>query len=270
MTALEPTTISFTIEGELPPPVVICLLGDFRLLKSSQPIAVRSGGKAEALLGLLGLRACQRVARDAILAALWPAGDPTLAGQSLNSLVYSLNRQLADAIGGAAAVQHADGYYRLNAEAGVMVDVADFESLVARGDRCARGGDLAGAVAQYRRAAGLYRGDLWSGSELAAVIERERLRARYLTLLAWLADYSYERGDYLTCLDVTRQLLASDPCREDAHRIAMRCYVRQGQRAQALRQYRLCANILRAEFDTAPEPATTALYDQIRLDPGSV
>jgi hypothetical protein len=28
--------------------------------------------------------------------------------------------------------------------------------------------------------------------------------------------------------------------------------------------------VLRAEFDAQPEPATTALYERVRLDPGSV
>ena len=50
----------------------------------------------------------------------------------------------------------------------------------------------------------------------------------------------------------------------------MRCYVRVGQRAQALRQYQLCKAILLDEFDAEPEPATTALYQQVRLDPGAI
>jgi DNA-binding SARP family transcriptional activator len=248
---------------------LICLLGDFLLLKDGQPITVRSGGKAEALLCLLGLRYGQRVAREALLNALWPTGDPSLAGQSLNSLVYSLNKQLGDALG-AGLVLHTDGYYRLNAEAGVGVDIACFDALACQGDQRARAGDLTEAAECYCRATAWYRGDLWSGCELQAVIERERLRACYLTLLARLADYSYAQGDYTACLDYTRRLLASDPCREDGHRLAMRCYVRLGERAQALRQYRLCADILRAEFDTLPEPATLALYDQARLDPASI
>jgi hypothetical protein len=50
----------------------------------------------------------------------------------------------------------------------------------------------------------------------------------------------------------------------------MRCHVQRGERAQALRQYQLCRDILKAEYDAAPEPATTALFDQVRLDPGSI
>jgi hypothetical protein len=65
-------------------------------------------------------------------------------------------------------------------------------------------------------------------------------------------------------------LLTHDPCREDGHRTAMRCHVRLGERAQALRQYMLCEAVLRTEFNAKPEPATTVLFDQVRLDPGSV
>ena len=57
---------------------------------------------------------------------------------------------------------------------------------------------------------------------------------------------------------------------EDAHRLAMLSYLKSGQRAQALRQYRLCERILRAEFDAEPEAATRLLFDQLRLDPSSI
>ncbi|NTU64270.1 MAG: alpha/beta hydrolase, partial [Chloroflexi bacterium] len=66
------------------------------------------------------------------------------------------------------------------------------------------------------------------------------------------------------------RLLTVDPCREDAHRLAMRCYARRGERAQALRQYQVCETVLRSEFDAVPEPATRQLFDQIRLSPASV
>jgi len=46
----------------------------------------------------------------------------------------------------------------------------------------------------------------------------------------------------------------------------MQCYVRQGERAEALHQYRVCVETLHAEFDAAPETATTMLFEQIRLD----
>jgi hypothetical protein len=50
----------------------------------------------------------------------------------------------------------------------------------------------------------------------------------------------------------------------------MRCHVRLGERAQALRQYRTCAQVLAAEFGVGPEYLTEALFERIRLAPDSV
>jgi DNA-binding SARP family transcriptional activator len=152
----------------------------------------------------------------------------------------------------------------------VAIDVERFETLAARGDRHGRAGDADAAAAAYACAVGLYRGDLQAGSDLHTLLERERLRALYLNLLARLADYTFERGEYGACLERALRLLAHDPCREDAHRLVMRCHVRRGERAQALRQYRLCETVLKTEFDAAPEPGTRDLFDRIRLDPSGV
>jgi DNA-binding SARP family transcriptional activator len=251
-------------------PVFICVLGTFRVLKGGQPVPLRSGGKTQALLLTLSVCDGYCASRGALLEALWPGNHENLSRQSLNTLVHSLRRSLGDAIGGAAPVVHSDGYYRLNVEAGVTVDVGCFDSLARAGERKARAGDIAGAVATYGEALRLYRGDLCVAGDSRAVVERERVRTLYLKLLGHLADYYYSLGNYDACLKTTLDLLAHDPCREDGHRIAMRCYIRRGERAQALRQFQMCRSILLEEFTATPEPATTALYEKVRLSPEDV
>jgi LuxR family maltose regulon positive regulatory protein len=251
-------------------PILICLLGNFLLLKAGQPIVLRNGGKTKALLGHLGLEQEHGLPRDTLLQLLWPMGDTALASQSLHSLVYSLHKLVGDALDGAAPVYHDEGGYRLNLAAGVGVDVTRFDALIKAGDQQARTGDLATASQTYRGAVELYRGDLCLDTDVQTRVERERLRTRYLTLLAQLADYHYSAGEYTASLEYAWRLLGRDPCREDARRLVMQCHVRQGQRAEALHQYRVCVATLRLEFDAAPETATTTLFEQIRLDPGSI
>ena len=251
-------------------PVLICLLGSFRLLKAGQRVTLPFEGKAQVLLSYLALRHGYRVPREELLETLWPKTDRARARLSLHSLLYSLRKLLGDQLGGAAPVRRAGSYYRLHIEAGICVDVACFDALADAGDREARAGDLQAAAQTYARAIYLYRGDLSALRDVQTVLERERLRARYLTLLARLADYQYGERDYAACLDYAARLLVHDSCREDAHRLIMRCHVRRGERAQALRHYHVCRDILQAEFGAAPEPATTALFDQVRLDPGSI
>ena len=61
-------------------------------------------------------------------------------------------------------------------------------------------------------------------------------------------------------------MLGVDPCREDAHRLLMRCYAAQGRTYQALRQYEFCSRILRATVDADPAPDSTRLCRAIRYN----
>ncbi|MGE5287361.1 MAG: AfsR/SARP family transcriptional regulator [Micromonosporaceae bacterium] len=61
-----------------------------------------------------------------------------------------------------------------------------------------------------------------------------------------------------------RRIIESDPCREDAHRLLMRCYSRQGQAHLALLQYRACVHALADELGVEPEPTTAELHERIR------
>ncbi len=255
---------------EAPWPLAICLLGNLRLLRAGELIPTRAGGKREALLAYVALQCGRRIPREQLVQVLWPNRDLTLGLNSLNNLVYTLHKFLGPALHGAPPVVHEDGYYRLNLDAGIGVDVTCFDRLVEIGDRQMQAGDMIAAGMAYRQAVELYRGDLCSEAGPQTVVERERLRARYLTLLAQLAEHSYRAADYRACLENLWRLLARDPYREDAHRLVMRCFVRRGERAAALHQYQVCADLLRAEFDAAPEPATVALFEQILNQPDRI
>ncbi len=167
---------------------------------------------------------------------------------------------------GAAPVLREDGYYRLNSEAGIAVDTIAFDYLADTADQLFQLGDTAAAVEAYARAADLYRGDLCIAMDIQAVIERERLRARYLSLLARLATTAYRMHNDKECLMYAWRILTNDPCREDAHRLIMRCQVRTGERTAALRHFHTCKAILQTELGVSPESTTVALFEQICND----
>lgn len=250
--------------------VTVCLLGAFRVLSHGVPVAMRPGGKSEQLLAALALAERGGIDREALIGMVWPSSDGALAAQSLNTLVYSLHRVLGHALDGRPPVLHDSGRYRLNHEDGVVTDVGMFDAATAAGDLAHRAGDHVTAMASYGTAVVLYTGDLIAGTYVQHVLERERLRARYLSARARLADHHFGLGEYEASLSHALGLLALDACREDAHRLVMRCHVRLGERAQALRQYQLCRRVLALEFGAVPEAATDALYDVVRLEPSRV
>jgi len=253
-----------------PWPVMLCLLGNFRLLVEGQLIPIHPGSKSAMLLSLLALHGGRRMPGEQLIQMLWAESDPALARTSLRVLVHHLHKLLGPALQGARPVLLEDGYCRLNQAAGIGVDVICFDRLVESGNQQLHAGDAAAAMRSYDCAAQLYRDDLQVATDAQTVIERERLRASYLTLLAQLAEYHYQLADYSAALDYLWRLLVCDPWREDAHRLVMRCYMRRGERAAALHHYQICVDVLRAEFDAEPEPATLALFTQIRLDPDRI
>jgi len=250
--------------------VFIRLLGPFQIVKMGRPVSLRAGGKAEQLLSCLAMHPHTGVHREALVEHVWPDSSLQAAIQCLNTLTHWLKSQLADALGGQPPVVYVQSHYALNLDSGLKVDVVEFESAVAAGGRLLLAGSTAAAIESYEQAVVLYRGDLTSTSDITGLLERERLRATCLTALAHLADAHFALKNYEQMLECALRLLTIDPCREDAHRMVMRAYVRLGARAQALRQYKTCQMILREEFDAAPEPATERLFDLLRTDPGRV
>jgi len=240
------------------------------VLKGGLAVSLRSGGKVEQMLMRLAFHARDGMSRDELLGDLWPSAELALAAQSLNTLVSWVNRTLYNGPAGCALIVRSFGRYRLNTDGGVRVDVLEFDASVSAGDLRARAGDRPGAISSYEQAVALYTGDLVAASDVDHLIERERLRARYLRVLAELSEDWFTMGSYDLALSEAYDLLAREPCREDAHRMAMRCFVRMDQRAQAVRQYRLCRDVLAIEFGVAPERTTDALFDLIRSSPQSV
>jgi len=252
-------------------PVLICLLGSFRVLKAGASVPVRSGGKSAMLLSSLALRDRHGASRESLIETLWPDADVARSGHALNSLISALRKLLSDVLAGASPIIYRGGTYELNIDAGVGVDIVHFDNLARTAERQLREGDMTAAVRSWRQAVALYRGDVCSVDDgVRTIMQRERLRALYLSLLGRLADRSFRERDYAAALGYALRLLSHDPCREDAHRLTMRCHVRLGERAQALRQYRVCEQILASEFEARPEPTTYALFEQVRLDPAGV
>src|SRR5688572_18723761 len=143
-------------------PVLVCLFGDFQLVKNGRPVPLRHGGKIKHLLVTLALDDRQHASRASLVEALWPSTDPERAGQSLNTLVHGLRRLLGDALTGPPLLRTEEGY-RLDVSTGIDVDTLRFEAGVAGAERASRAGDTATAVTAYERAIELYRGDLCPG-----------------------------------------------------------------------------------------------------------
>jgi DNA-binding SARP family transcriptional activator len=245
--------------------VEAALLGTFELRLDGQAVTKWPGQRGISVLRFLLSRPRHACSRDALLAEFWPEVEPAAARNRLQVAVSGLRRALQE-VTTLQVIEYADGGYRIHPELVVDVDVERFEKLLASAPRVERSGDLDGALVAYQEAIGLYRGDFASDApyEQWALLPRESLRMTYIDALDRVGRIQFGMGRLDDCITTGLRMLAVDPCREDAHRLLMRCYADQGRIYQALRQYDFCCRVLQATLETGPTPQTTQVYRAIR------
>jgi DNA-binding SARP family transcriptional activator len=252
-------------EAEIAPCLSVYMLGPFRAALNDRPVESWPSGRGRAVFKYLLAHRDRTLPRDVLMDAFWPNASPVAARNSLNVALHGLRQALRTAAD-VPVVIFQDGAYRLNPELCLWLDVDEFERRVEAGKRLEATGQLSAAAAEYEVATGLYQGDFLSEDpyEEWPVMTRERLRVAFLDTLDRLSQIYFGQGQYGSCASLCQRMLTQDNCREDAHCRLMRCYSRQGQHNQALRQYQICVKTLHDELEVEPSPRTTQLYDRIR------
>lgn len=110
----------------------------------------------------------------------------------------------------------------------------------------------------------LYKGDFLEGwYQDWCILERERLREMYLTMIDKVMAYCETHSEYDTGIEYGQKILSHDPAREQCHRRLMRLYYLEGNRTTALRQYEICKKSLLDKFGVEPSEITVSLYNHI-------
>jgi len=255
--------------------LTLALLGPFQATVDGRAVTGFPTEKARALLAYLAVEAGRPHPRATLAALLWPEMPNEAAMSNLRKTLHRL-RQALDA----PAPGLADRVVRITRQT-VQFDVtmcavdvtsvrALLEASAAHPHR-----QLARCVPCLERlaqAVALYRGELLSGLALAdapefeewLLLEREATLQQALRALSALADAETLRGAYEQARAYAARQLALDPCREEAHRQAMRALALAGQRSAALAQYAACRRLLDETLGVEPETETVALYRRIQ------
>jgi TolB-like protein/DNA-binding SARP family transcriptional activator len=236
----------------------LTLFGGFELRRTSGEDIDLAGRKERALLAVLALRPGASQSRDKLAGLLWGDRGDKQARDSLKHSVTRLRQSLSSITPPPVLADRQS--VRLDSAA-LAIDVALFEQLLRNGTMEA----LEGAVA-------LYRGDLLEGFTTRDVgfedwlaVERQRLRQLAEESLAKVMAQSMAAGAEDRAAMAARRLLSLDPLHEVACRTLMQIEAERAQTAQALKLYEVLRERLHRELGVKPEPATTRLYESIRL-----
>ena len=230
------------------------LLGAFRVHDAAGGEIRIASRKGRALLAYLALRPGESHSRDRLATLLWEDADEELARTSLRQALAALRKSLP-----------ADAHEALLAD----TRVGRHRSRHRRTATCAHSAArcIAGTRTSLQEAMTHYRGDLLDGFDARSTAFDEWLSSERLTLRKQMSERctsspscASANDDSEGALAACTRLVALEPLNEAAHRTLMELHARRNAYAEALRQYRVCRDVLRRELDVAPEPATEQLY----------
>src|SRR5688572_26402261 len=256
---------------ERPDPVstlTLQVLGSFHVRDASGCEIRIASRKGRALLAYLALRPDESHSRDRLANLLWEDADEELARTSLRQALAALRKALP---GSAQAALLAD-----TESVGIDTELlsSDIDAF--------RRSLVAGTRTSLQDAINHYRGDLLDGFDARSTAfdewlssERSTLRKQVSEALNRLTDLCVAAEDNDGALTASIRLVSLEPLNETAHRRIMELQARRNAYAEALRQYRVCRDVLRRELDVSPEAATENLYRELMrkrraavVDPG--
>jgi two-component SAPR family response regulator len=152
--------------------------------------------------------------------------------------------------------------YKLNANL-IWIDSDAFEQLIALGNQF-RFVDPNLAQIAYSEAIKLSKGEYLPDRlyEDWSCDERERLQVLALGGIITLAELLIEQNP-IESIRLCQKALLIDFTWEDAYRIQMDGFFRQGNRPMAIKTYQICESVLKKELNIQPLPQTKKLYAQI-------
>jgi DNA-binding SARP family transcriptional activator/Tfp pilus assembly protein PilF len=225
--------------------------GGLSLELDGEPVEALAGNRKPLIL-LAILAADGAVARDRLLALLWPESDTERARGALRQMLHLIRQTLngGDVVSGTTEL-------RLN-PLRIRSDVDDFLQAV----RC----NTAAAALD------LYQGPFLDAVHISNAAEfehwlddrREDLRRHYATLLKQQAENAEAQEDFATAVMWWRKRQALDPTDGIVAARLIRALDAAGQRAAALRHAQLHETVLRQEYELPPDPAVAALAREVR------
>lgn len=203
------------------------------------------------------------VQKDRVIDALWPNATSDRIGTTLRTAIYYARQAI-----GKACIFYHSGLYSLDLAAvykkQICYDVSLFENFYNQGKRLLDNEDDEAAQHAFSSAVALYTGDYlqsfyndWCGPRREQLRQASMDARQQLALIAWRGERWEES------LQHWRSLLAIDGCSQKAHYGIMRCYLRQGKRELALRQYQTCVQRLHEELHIMPEQSLQKLYQRM-------
>lgn len=214
----------------------------------------------------LTIRRDRPTSRAEITGLLWPDQEPADPDTALSAILSKLRRLLRSAGWEAseAAIEVCSGSVSLRLPADTWIDLEAAANAIDEAEGALRAGHIPAAWAHANVAVTIGRRALlpdFSAPWLEA--RRNSLREGLVRGLQCLATVSAANGEASLAVQYAAEVVALEPFRETGYQSLMRLHFAAGDRAEALRVFGRCRDLLQEELGTSPSPQTEAVFLEI-------
>jgi SARP family transcriptional regulator, regulator of embCAB operon len=201
--------------------------------------------------------------RDELLGAIWPGDAPAETDSGLDAILSKL-RSVLKTVGFDAGITVNSGSIALQLPAATWIDIEAAGNALDEAEGALRRNDLLRAWSLANVAVVISRRAFLPDAE-APWIESQRtaLRAMQMRALQCLVTVSAGNGEPLLAIQHATEMVRLEPFRETAYQLLMKRHAAAGDRAEALRVYARCREVLRDELGVDPSPQTEAVFLEI-------
>jgi DNA-binding SARP family transcriptional activator len=245
--------------------LAIYCFGNFRVYCNDRLIDRWESARGRMIFKYLVARRGTATPKEVLADMFWPESEPELARRSLHQAIYCLRQTFKRLAPDMQAVQFSDDRYQINPDMPIWVDTEAFQLEIEQARAQYAAGKIEPAMHAYAVAIDLYHAPFLAEDRYEEWTDEPRraYQAMYLEALHRLARYHVERGEHPAAILLCQRALVEESCDEESHQALMACYMAQGLRHLAVRQFQICANTLKTELGLAPSEELESFYKQV-------
>jgi DNA-binding SARP family transcriptional activator len=206
------------------------------------------------------------IAREELVSAVWPDEQPRAVDTALSALLSKLRGAFRKAglSPADASIDVRLGAITMSMPDQTWVDIEAGANAVDAAEGALRKEDLARAWSLANVVVSVARRPFLLDEEAPWIeAQRTRLRTMLLRGLQCLTVLSAANAEPSLAVQYANEMIDIDPFLETAYQQLMRIHSQTGNRAEALRAFGRCRELLRDELGANPSPQTQALFMEI-------
>ena len=205
------------------------------------------------------------VSREQLTSIVWSDTPPREADAALNAILSKLRAALRKVgVDSAGCVEVQSGTVQMRLPSDSWIDIEEAAHSIDEANGALRAGDTSRAWSHANVVVTVARRPFLPDEE-APWIEAQRAKLRSLLVrgLHNLSRVSAMNGEDALAVQYASEIIDLEPFQESGYRHHMQLPAQMGNRAEALRVFGKCRELLRDELGTNPAPETEALFLQI-------